>query len=171
MLHKAKKISKHLLFILYSNVIYGLIIYFSFTWLAGYSLFLAYLGNLALIALGLVWDEFNQRAMYSKKLVSQLKKESDVEKSYRFIQKIVDSFVSFKTSLYLFYIIILIVSKMLDFYPALVGENLSNFILANNYSILFLIALDTLIGQFSRDRERMQKISDHLKQSITEDRD
>jgi hypothetical protein len=168
---KIKQIGKHLLFIFYSNAIYGLILYFAFTWLAGYSLLFAYLGNLALIVLGLAWDEFNQKWLQSKKAVLLLKKEKDIEKNYRFVQQLMDSFVSIKTALYLFYIIILIFSQILDFYPALAGGNLGNFILANNYSILFLVAFDMLIGQFSKDRERMKKISAYLKKSLTENQD
>ena len=82
-----------------------------------------------------------------------------------------DSFVSFKTVLYMFYIFILIFSQIIDFYPALVGENIGNFISANSYSILLLIALDQVIGQFSKDRERVGKISEKLKKDLVENQE
>ena len=98
----------------------------------------------------------------------QLKKEKDAEKNYRLIQWIMDSFVSFKTILYLFYVVILIVSQVISINPTLVGENISNFIMANNYSILFLIAFDMLLSQFTKDKERMKEISENLKKSLAE---
>jgi hypothetical protein len=78
-------------------------------------------------------------------------------------------FISFKTLIYLLYLFILIASQIIDFNPDLIGENLVNFIQANNYSILFLLAFDTLIGQFSKDKERMKKIAEKLKEDSSED--
>ena len=166
MVDKIKKIGKFLLFFLYSNVIYGFIVYFIFTWLSGYSLLYGYFGNLALIIIGLAIDIYLYRILQSKNLAMQLKNEADPEKAYRFIQMVLDNYVSFKTVLYLFYVIILILSQILVFYPSLLGKNISNFIIANNYSILFLIALDMLIKQFRTDRERLKEIAVNLKKNI-----
>ena len=55
MSEKIKKIVKYVLYALTSNVIYGLLLFFVFTRLAGYSLLYAYLGNLALIIIGLIF--------------------------------------------------------------------------------------------------------------------
>jgi len=167
MSNKIKQIGKHLFYILWSNVIYGLILYFLFTWLAEYSLLYAYFGNLSLIIIGLAIDAYFLKMLQSKKLMLQLKEENDA-KNYRLIQRLVDSFVSFKTILYLFYVIILIFSQILTINPTFVGENISNFILANNYSILFLIAFDMLLGQFSKDKERMKEISENMKKSLAD---
>ena len=167
MSNKIKQIGKHLFYILWSNVIYGLILYFLFTWLAEYSLLYAYFGNLSLIIIGLAIDAYFLKILQSKKLMMQLKEENDA-KNYRLIQRLVDSFVSFKTILYLFYVIILIFSQILTINPTFVGENISNFILANNYSILFLIAFDMLLGQFSKDKERMKEISENMKKSLVD---
>jgi hydroxyethylthiazole kinase-like uncharacterized protein yjeF len=164
--NKIAQICKHSLYIVLSNIIYGLVLYFVFTWLSGFSLLGAYMGNLALIILGLGIDEYSQRMLLADDLAKQLKSEKNVEQSYRTIQRLMDSFVSFKTVLYLFYIVILVFSQVIQAYPTLVSGTLSEFILANSYSILFLIALDMLIRQFTDDRVRMKAASDRLRQSL-----
>ena len=169
--NKARQISKHLLYIIGSNVIYGLVVYYAFTWLSGYSLLYAYLGNLTLIAFGLAIDEYTQKMLQSKKLVMQLKEDKHREKNYRLVQWITDSFISFKTILYLFYVIILITSQIISFNPTLLSENVRNFISANSYSILFLIALDRLIVQFFDDKKKMKKVAENLKKSLAENQD
>ena len=166
--NKIRKIIKYLLYILWSNVIYGFIVYYVFTWLGGYSLLCAYLGNLALIIAGLAMDEYLHKFLQSKKLIAELKEEKDSKKNFSFVQWIMNSFVSFKTILYLFYVFILIFSQVIIFHPVSVGDNIKNFISANEYTILFLIALDTLIRQFSSDRKRMKKIAEKLEKSLTE---
>jgi len=166
------QMGKYLFYILYSNTLYGIILYIVFTWLSGFSLLYAYFGNLALIILALVLDEYTHRMLQSEKLVVELKEvRSKGGKSHRLVQWMTDSFVSFKTALYLFYALILVFSQLIDFYPTLFGENLSNFILTNNYSILLLITFDMLIRQFSKDRKRMDKIATDLKKSLDENHD
>ena len=165
---KLKQITTYTLFSFITNVVYGFILYFVFTWLSGYSQLYAYMGNLVLIIAVLAMDEYTLKMLQSEKFVTKLKQEKDPEKSYRFIQQALNNIGSFKADLYLFYVIVLVVSQVVQFYPTLVGENLVNFILANNYSILFLIAFDALIGQFSKDRTKMKNILEKLKQSLDE---
>ena len=165
---RLKRIGRFVLFFIYSNVIYGLIVYFVFTWLAGYSLLAGYFGNLALIILGLVLDAYIRKILQSKDLAKQLKTEKNPEQGYRFFKLINENYVSFKTTLYLFYVIILIFSQIIVFYPTLLSENITNFITANNYSILLLIAFDMLSSQFSKDKERKLVISKQLKNSFEE---
>ena len=169
--NKIKRIFNFIWFFIYSNVIYGLIVYFVFTWLSGYSLLLGYFGNLVLIILGLVLDACIFKELQSKELVQKLKKEKNPEQASRFLKLVTDNYVSFKTTLYLFYLIILVFSQIISFYPTLFGENISNFILANNYSILFLISFDMLSKQFSKDRAKMKSISENLAKSMDEEND
>ncbi|MCL2678642.1 MAG: hypothetical protein FWE85_06285 [Clostridiales bacterium] len=173
--NKGKKIIKRVLYAVLSNVLYGFLVYCLYIWLVGYSPLYVYLGNLALIIVFLLWDEGFLRSFRSKKLVAQLKKELKneraKEKYYRYVQFLFDGFVSFKTMLYLFYIFILVFSQIIDFYPALINEGLANFIFANRYSILLLIALDQLIGQFSQDRARIREISAEFEKNWTEIQD
>ena len=111
---KIIQIIKNLLYALISNIIFSFILYGTYTWLAGYSLLYAYLGNIALIIFALVLDEFTlksiQSAIQSKKLVTKMDKDASL--------LFMDVFISFKTVLYIVYIFILILSPIIDFYPA-----------------------------------------------------
>jgi hypothetical protein len=169
--NKIIRIIKFILYDLIFVVIYGLILYFVFIWLSGYSLLYAYLGNLALILLVLALDEYMIRMLQSKDIVMGLIKENNKEKNYSSIQSIMDNTISFKTELYLFYVFILIFSQIIDFSPALVSNDFSKFILANSYSILLLIAFDRIIQNFSNDRKRMKKVSANFKKSLNENQD
>jgi len=161
-----KKAVKYVWYILWSNVIFGLTVYLIFTWLAEYSLLCAYLVNLALIAVGLVIDACMQRMLQSKKLIAQMRAERGKERNYRTVRWITDSFVSFKTALYLFYVFILVFSQVIKYDAMLVGANLQAFVGANDYSILFLMALDAVIVQFKKDRKKMKEIAEKLQEEL-----
>ena len=172
MSNKIKRIIKYLLYALMTNVIYGLILYFVFTWLAGYSLLYAYFWNLAFIIIGLVLDEVNHGLYQSDKFLSEIQSNTlEAKIGKDFLRFYLDAFISFKTILYLFYTVILILSHINKFYQIFVNEDLVNFIAANEYSILFLIAVDMFIQQFSKDRVRMKEISSKFKKYLTENQD
>ncbi len=168
---KLKRLCRYTIYAILTNAIYGLILYFLTTWLAGFSLLYAYLGNLALIIWGLMMDEYVYKMYQSKKLVRQIKREKDADTNYRIILWLIDSTVSFKAVLYLFYICIVIAAQIIDFYPSAVSENLGNFVFSIRYSILILMAFDMLIGQFVNDRKRMKKISAIFKANFSEHQD
>jgi len=168
MTKKTKKAAQHLLYAIISNVLYGLAVYYLYVLLIGYSPIYVYSANLALILLFLALDNAALKAWESKKMVLLIQKEKDLEKSYRTIQLYFDSFISFKTILYLFYIVIMIAAQTIDFFPAFISGDFKNFILANSYSVLLLIAFDQLIGQFSKDRQRIKGISEKLKRDVFE---
>jgi hypothetical protein len=156
---------KYASFIVISTSIYGLAMYFVYTWLAGYSLFLAYLGNLALIIIALVWDELNFKSydsiMQSQEALKELK-------GSRFLRYLLDSFISFKAVLYLLYVFIMLFSQVIDAYPTLIHEGFGNFITANEYSILLLIAVDLFSGQFSKDRKRAGAVLEKFEKAFKE---
>ena len=168
MKNRIARFAKHLVYAIISNILYGLAVYYIYVSLIGKSLLYVYLVNLALIILFLAIDKGALKMWESKKIIMALKKEKDMERSYRYIQLYFDAFVSFKTVLYLFYIIILIAAQIIDFYPTAINENLKNFIFANNYSIILLLAADELVGQFTKDRERIRKISTKIKKELNE---
>ena len=170
MKNKIKQIGKYALFVIWTNAIYGLMLYYVFIWLSGYSLIYAYFGNLLLIVFGLATDEYMQKKLQSDKFIMQLKQDNN-EKDYRTVRLIVDNFVSFKTSLYLFYIFILIASQIINIDPSLMSDNIRNFISTNDYSILFLIALDMLIKQFSNDRKKMKETSKKMEELLDENKE
>ena len=172
MLNKIKQISAYLLFSLISIVVYGLILYLVFSWLVGYSILHAYIGNLALIILTLAIDEYYmKKLMKSDELIIQMMKGEDSKKKYRSIQRGLNNVGSFKADVYLFYILILVFSQIIEYRPALVGESLGAFFHVNSYSILLLLAFDTLAGQYSKDRERMKTILDRIEKSLPETQD
>ena len=171
---KIRKTLKVLLYAISSNAIFGSIIFFTFTWLARYSVLYAYLGNLALIILGLLMDEHMIKSFQSKKLAMQIKrikKVKDRELNYRIIKGVLNNFVSFKTVLYTLYILILILAQIIDFYPTLFSEDIRSFILANNYSILIIVAFDLVLGEFLRDRKRSKDIMKVLDDNLNEFQD
>ncbi|MCL2708705.1 MAG: hypothetical protein FWF03_06275 [Defluviitaleaceae bacterium] len=160
------KIIKYLAYIVMSNAVYGLIIYFTYTWIAAYSAPLAYLINLVLIAAGLALDELLIRIYKSKYIVENLRKTKDAEKEFRLIKLQAEYFVSFKSALYLFYVLVLVASKLIDSGMTFFGENVSGFIAANTYGILVLIAFDQLIGQFAKDRKKMSEALEKLRRDL-----
>ncbi|MCL2150047.1 MAG: hypothetical protein FWH51_03840 [Dehalococcoidia bacterium] len=164
--NRIKQIGMSLLSSLLSIAVYGIGLYFLTTWLAGFSLLLAYLANLVIIILGLTVDELGIRTYQSEKYVMRMKQEKDVEKSVSYLQRGLNIAVSFKTDLYLFYIFVLIVSQIIDFNPTLADEVFGNFIRIASHGILLLIALDMLIGQFTKDRGRMKELSAKLRKEI-----
>lgn len=145
-------------FTLFSIMLFGLAVYFTYTWLAGYSPLYALLGNLVLIFLGLVWNKSMVKFYQSKRFMLIMIRLSGSAKEYREVKTpTFDGFVSFKTALYIFYIVIMIVSQIVEFYPMPFSGDLLNFIAANKYSILFLFALDRVIELAAPDRENLIK--------------
>jgi hypothetical protein len=167
MSNKINRIIKHILYVAFAGILYGLVMYFVHSWLASYSLLYAYLGNLALILLALAADELTFKMFES---VMQSEKQLAELKNSRFFRFFLDAFISFKAILYLFYISIMIFSQIIVSYPALVNESLGNFIHANEYSILLLMAIDLFSGQFSKDKERVKKLSVTFKEYLTKNK-
>ena len=170
----SSKIAQRIPFILLqivSMAVMWLVLYFVYYWLSGYSLALAYLANILFIILIIVIDEFTIKQLESSIKLSRGKTKEEREKDYQIIKKSLNNSVSFKTDLYLIYVFVLIASQVLAIYPGLVGEELSSFIHANNYSILLLIALDMLSRQFGKDKKRIKEISDSIDKSMSEDKD
>jgi len=165
---KVKKVFKHAIYILLTNTIYWFAVYFTYLWLSGFSTMLAFLGNLAFILFGLSLDWMMYRFYESKKCIDLLKKEKDLDKPYRVMQLQLESFVSFRTVLYIFYGIIAIFSQIMVFYPELIGGNIGSFIKANSYSILLLVAFERIGEQFSKDREKAGEILENLKTELSE---
>jgi len=159
MRNKKRPINKYFIYDILGMAAYGLILYFGFTWLAGFSLLFANLWNFSLIILAVSFDGYAVKMMQSDAVIKKYKEKYGSEKAHLMMA---GGFVSFKTLIYLLYLFILIASRVIDFNPTLLGENLANFVLSNNYSILFLLAFDTLIGQFSKDRERTKIVLSKL---------
>lgn len=160
MLAKMKRAGGFLLYALLTNAIYGTILFMGFTWLTGFSQVIAHFWNLALIILGLVIDTSSKELIQTERLARQLRNEKEVEQAHGIINWIANHFVSFKTILYIFYALILVVSPVIDLYPTILSESLTSFIQSNSYSILFVIAFDMIVAQMSKDSEDRKKMRD-----------
>ena len=170
MLNKIKRASKYILYAIFTNIIFGLIYYFLFSWLVGYSLLYAYLGCLALIIIGLILDYHLKNSLVSKKTVETLNKldEKDKKSNYRLLQLVMDSFVSFKTILFVFYIFVLVASQVITIDPTLASVKFNNFIAANSYGLVLVIAFYMIVEQFPKDRQEMKEKSEILRKTFLE---
>lgn len=155
---KIKRAGGFLLYALLTNLIYGAILYLGFTWLAGFSEVIAHFWNLALIILGLAIDTSSKELIQTERLAKQLRSEKEVQQASGLINWIADHFVSFKTILYIFYALILVISPVIDLNPTLLGDSLTSFIQSNSYSILFVIAFDMIVAQVTKDSEDRKKM-------------
>lgn len=165
---KLIRVAKYAAFLLVSTGLYGLAMFGVYTWLSGYSLLLAYFGNLALIIIALLWDEANFK-MYDK--VLQSKEALDELKNSRVFSFTLEGFISFKAALYLFYVLIMVFSRVIATYPNLIYESVSSFIIANEYGILLLVAVDMFAGQFAKDRKRATTVLEKFEDAWKDKKD
>ena len=160
-----KQFARYLAYGLFAGVIWGLTMYFVYTWLVRYSVLLAYFTNLCLIVMALASDEYTFRLLFrslqSEEALRTLAKS-------RFFQLILEAFVSFKAMLYLFYILLLLLSQVVAHYPALVPASVGAFVDANEYSILILMAIDLFSGQLRRDVKRRNLLAEQFNQRLDE---
>ena len=163
---RLKQLGKYVGYVLFGGVLWGLAMYFIHTWIAGHSLLIAYLVNLVLIVMALISDELT-----FKVIETSLKSEEYHEtlKKSGFIRFFLDAFISFKAILYLFYIVIMVFSQVIGYYPSLVPESLVDFIAANEYSILILIAVDLFSGQLQKDKQRRTGLFERFKLIVGEE--
>ena len=166
-----KRIGKYLAYAISTNIIYGLILYFLVTWLARHSLLYAYVGNLVMVALGLVMDICILRYFSSQKIVAEIKKEKNAEQNYRVVRWYIDNYVSFKAMLYLFYTFLLIASQIINFSNIAAGENLENFMRTTDYSVLIIMAYDGFCERFSRGRIKAETALETLRKNWTDSQD
>ena len=166
MLKRAVFIVKYMFYTLIMAALYGYTAYFLiYRLLADGSLLYTYIGNMVLIIIFLTVDYIIHGILQSKGFVI-------TEKNYRFARFLyLDSLVSFKTTVYLFYIIVLVVSQIISFSPTPANEEIANFFTTIEYGILFVIALDTLIGSVFKDMERIDGITAKFKGYISKQQD
>ena len=114
---------------------------------------LSYLWNIGAIVLLLIIDKYTDDKLLSKDFVV-------TQKNY-FVAALVHTlhFISFHTALYLFYIIVLIASRIAILSPDLLPENIQNFVLSVEYCLILLVVFDRFIAYLMSDSERVQRIS------------
>ena len=151
---KLKQIALYILISLISVIGYGYITFFLiYRDLAGGSMLYSYLWNIGFIIAFLLIDALIYMKMQSKEFAI-------TKKNYFFARwTFIESSISFKTTIYLFYIFILIGSRVAVLDPTLVSAEFRNFMLSIEYGLVLVIAFDKLIESFLKDHKRMQKIS------------
>ena len=136
--------------------IYGVGTYFSIYPLISQGYMLqAHIFNFVLIIISLLLDKIQYNMMIKRQNDTKLKQDKQ-----SFIKRTLLSpnigHISFKTSLYLFYFFVLIVSVVLqssDFIDA--TDNLQNYIFTVEYGIMFLIAADMFIKHLVKDSQHI----------------
>ncbi|MCL2365231.1 MAG: hypothetical protein FWC71_11285 [Defluviitaleaceae bacterium] len=123
-------------------VIYGLITYFGIfaRGAEGFAL-RTYIWNLVLITMVLLVDR-----LYLAKPKKKVKRLH---------------FVSFKASLYLFYIFALVTSRLmllLDDGQMVAAYSFQNYLLSIEYGLILLVAADKFIDQFAKDKKQMKAL-------------
>jgi hypothetical protein len=170
--NKLKRIINYFLFFIVSNALYGTLLYIAVTNLAKISPLYGYLGNFVLILLGLALDEFVLRKfLHNKSLMAMLKNtktDKDKDLMVHQVRWMWNHYLSFKTSLFLFYIAVLFISQIIRFKPNLAGEDFTNFIGAIDYSILILLAFKDLGEEFTKDRNKAKKASLEFEEQLAE---
>ena len=171
MSNKFKQIIESIIYVIFTNIVFGLIYFFVFSWLVEYSLLFAYFGCLGLIVIGLVLDNIMKKGLASEKTITTIKGLSEKDKiaNYRMLKFITDSFVSFKTVLFVFYIFVLIASQVISFNPSLAGEKFSNFVTANSYGLVLVIAFYMIVDQIPKDKLEMKEKAAIIEKAINEE--
>jgi len=154
MTNKKSHILIYILIALIPATLYALFAYFViFRLLARESMLLSYLWNIGAIVLLLIIDKYTDDKLLSKDFVV-------THKNY-FVAALVHTlhFISFHTALYLFYIFVLIVSRVAILSPDLLPENIQHFVLSVEYCLILLVVFDKFLDYLITDSERVKRIS------------
>lgn len=150
---RIQQLGRHLGYVVFSNAIYGVALYWLVTWLAGYSLALAYLGNLAMIAAGLAYDAWGIRYLTSAAYLEKLKGSGD----YASTRWLLSYYVSFKAVLYLFYAMVMVIWQVVTLGGIAVAQDFGVFLETTGYSVLIVIAVDEFTERYSQGRAKAAK--------------
>jgi len=137
--------------------IYGLFTYFGIFARGsdGFAL-RTYIWNLVLITLVLLVDR-----LYLTKLKENAEKRKATNRRFKILH-----FVSFKASLYLFYMFALTASRLmllLDMGGAGATYSFRNYLLSIEYGLILLVAADKFIDQFIKDKKQMKELAGGFK--------
>jgi len=138
---------------------FGFFTYHVTTGIAGNSVILSYLFNIVYIFVLLLIDMILYAKMESKKLI--ITKEN--YKKYRFAY--LDSYVSSKTTVYLFYLFVLIAGQLHYFNPALLSGEFGDYLESIKYCLVIVMAIDKLIEHLFKDIKRVNKLSEKFEES------
>ena len=155
--YSKKPVVSYLLYTIYAVIMaasYGLLTYFGIfaRGAEGFAL-RTYIWNLALITIVLLIDR-----LYLLKLKKSAEKRKSANRKYRVLH-----FVSFKASLYLFYMFALTASRLmllLDVGEIEAAYSFRNYLLSIEYGLILLVAADKFIDQFIKDKKQMRELAE-----------
>jgi len=155
--HSRKPAVNYLFYSLYAIImaaIYGLFTYFGVfaRGTDGYAL-RTYIWNLVLIVIVLIVD---------KVYIAKLRKNAANKQTTAKPSKVLH-FISFKASLYLFYIFAVTASRLMLLLDIAETDALFNFriyILSIEYGLILLVAADKFIDQFVKDKKLMKEVAE-----------
>jgi len=134
---------------------FGLLTYW-YWFAAGGDMVTVYILNITGISIALLIDKITIRRIYKKAEAS-----SDKKALSKLMKK---NMSSLRTSLYLFYIFVLIFSQLLEMGASIeVSENIKDYLDSVKYGVIVLFALDSFFGYLISDDERKRKFEDKYK--------
>jgi len=146
---------------------YGLFAYFIiYGMFANGRPLVAYIYNIFFIIAMLLMDMLANHYLSKEDFV-----EANHSKLHNFFSKLLffSHFVSFKTSLYLFYVVMLVVSRISILETDIINPYLRTFIYSVEYGVLLLVPLDKFIDLLIRDDKRVLTILSRLNKKRIKD--
>ncbi|MCL2574737.1 MAG: hypothetical protein FWE34_09335 [Defluviitaleaceae bacterium] len=126
--------------------------------LADGSILHAYLWNVVFIIILLIIDKLLHAELLSDKF-------KVTKRNYFYaIWMYFENLISFKTTIYVFYIFILITSRVTTIDPTLVSEDFRNFVLSIEYGLILVVAFDKLMEHLFKDIVRAKVFSNKLRE-------
>jgi undecaprenyl pyrophosphate phosphatase UppP len=154
MANKKTDILIYIIIALIPATLYGLFAYFViYRVLAGENMLYSYLWNIGAIVLLLVADKYVNDTLLSKEFIITPKNYFFAGLAHTL------NFISFRTALYLFYIIVLIFSRVAILSPDLLNEDIQNFVLSVEYCLILLVVFDKFIVYLTNDSDKIQRIT------------
>jgi len=151
---------RSILFFRLSNILqaigYGIAVYFAiYRLIAQENIFLTYLLNIVLIIIVLYLDSVAHSFASRRK--------NDVREMYGIMNPVLKGIYLIsqgfmRTSMYMFYIVILVLSRIAILRPDLIPFGLSGFIHSIEYGIILLIVFDKLKDLLDKDKKWYQKM-------------
>jgi hypothetical protein len=151
---KKSDLTIYMVYAVINAAIYGVFSFFViYRGLAGGVMLYSYLWNIAAIIVLLSIDKLVNNVLLSKEYI--------ITKQNYFISAVVHalSFISFRTVLYLFYIAVLIVSRMSILEPNLIPSEFQSFVLSIEYCLILLVVFDKFFAYLLQDDERIRRIA------------
>lgn len=151
---KTAGLAIHLLETVAIAIIYGLFSFFViYRHLAGGIALHAYLWNIAFIFVVLVTEKITGHLLASAYFHTAKKRHKIMLAKLQLLNAL-----SFKASLYLYYIFVLLATRIAVLEPTLIDEGLRTYLLSVEFCVLLLIPVDKFLEQLMKDEKRMNRI-------------